>query len=167
MKSMSLSVRKPGRIMQRLLALLLALWLGGLGCLSGCALMSSTALAAAPKPAEQLECDAVPTVTVAAEGEHACCHLLKKEDAPKKDVSQAELFGRGPRTHQTMDCCPLARLSSDPARKPRVAAEQGAALPGTSAIFTARTQISFVPRAVRVWRPPRAETYLLCCVFLI
>gem|GEM_PF-3487363 len=152
--------------MQRLLALLLALWLGGLGCLSGCALMSSTALASAPKPAEQLECAAVQTVTASAEGEHACCHLLKDEAAPK-DFSPTKLFVPLPRTHQTMDCCPLARLSSDPARKPRMAAEHEAALPGTSAIFTADKQISFVPRAARVWRPPRAQTYLLCCVFLI
>jgi hypothetical protein len=165
---MSLSAQKPVRIMQRLLAFVLVLWLGGLGCLSGCALMSSTALAStAPHESKQLECDAVPTVTVAAGGEHACCHLLKEEAAPKKDVSQVKLFGQKPRTHQTMDCCPLARLSSDPARKPRVAAEQETALPRTSAIFTAHTQISFVPRAVRVWRPPRAQTYLLCCVFLI
>ena len=152
--------------MQRLLALLLALWLGGLGCLSGCALMSSTAMAAAPHSSEKFEKDAVETVMVSDEGEHACCRLLKDEAAPQK-VSPEKLFGQKTRTHRTMDCCPLARLSSDPARKPRVAAKQAAALPRTSAIFVTTPQISFVPRTVRVWRPPRAETYLMCCVFLI
>lgn len=145
---------------------MLALWLGGLGCLSGCALMGSTALAAAPEAIVSAQPPDVPTVSVSADGDHACCRLMKEEAAPKS-ATQQRLFGHASRAPRTMDCCPLARLASDPARKPRVATEQFADLAQTSAIFKADPQTFFTPLPLRVWRPPRTETYLLCCVFLI
>ena len=141
----------------RLLTVTFALWLGGLGCVLGCApgVFAADGLTAVDKTGAS---------AVASHSEHACCQAAvgKGSEQPGRKAASLEQH----RLVTILQCCPLAGQTIDVTRKSLVNA-------GAAPAFT--TRVSFAPTAfltVSSFRhqaqlPDRGGTYLRCCVFLI
>jgi hypothetical protein len=148
---------------RRLVALSLALWLAGVGCLLGC----ETDAAAAPAAVEQQPLAPRADSCHAFAG-HGCCH----KSAPAGTATSLQMDDAGasfqtetpqPTGHNV---CPLAGQTADAARKVR---HVDADAPGVNAALPdapdARTHARLAARHLRV--PDRGGTHLRCCVLLI
>lgn len=138
---------------RRLSALALALWLGGFGCLLGCAPVASGA-----------------TMTHAAHAQaadeshgamnHSCCHRTKKSAGAAASVELGSQADVG------QSSCPFSSPAINASSK--VGGKLTASTPVRNALpEVARTSSSFAPSIVHARPPDRGGTYLRCCVFLI
>ncbi|MGH9903320.1 MAG: hypothetical protein ACRD68_16055 [Pyrinomonadaceae bacterium] len=144
---------KNCRIIRRLTALTLVLWLGGVACLIGCEIKVSAAVPQTPDAAES--CPAF--------GGHDCCPQ-SKGDRAERDAASVNTLPQG---HNNPSCCPLYGLPSDPARKIS-SADAPLALDGGGPSLPAPDAHKTSVRSAGTQRvPDRGGTYLRCCVFLI
>lgn len=164
------------RILRVALALAVAFWMAGAGCMLGCGNMAN---AATVTPVVE---SANPAIVVASDGacasrhSHECCagHRSKVAPAAKRAVKAQEneatpaaTLGLESSATSTMMDCPLAinataALSKASPDNPRAAAsltDSGFHLPGFLEQVTAL--------APRTLLPNRGHTYLRHCVFLI
>jgi hypothetical protein len=131
----------PKSIPIRLLSLLFSLWLGGIGCLAGCARVLFDA-------------------NTAQGSAHACCHQIKQktDEAAANSISGAM---------NAMSCCPLAGQKCAFISKqhlPETAAVQSTQpLPCFQSVTAGDSVFSFN----RIRLPDRGEIYLRHCTFLI
>jgi|SRR5581483_9803209 len=130
----------PRSIPVRLLSLIFSLWLGGIGCLAGCArvLLESN---------------------IALSNSHACCHQARQ----KKETTPDSISG----SLNAMSCCPLAGqkcIFTSKQQIPESAAVQSAQ-PLTIFQQVITTDSGLPLRRIRV--PDRNSTYLRHCTFLI
>lgn len=143
-----------GLLPRRLLALGLVAWLAGLGCVLGCEAASGVA----SSPSSREESSGESCAAMSASG-HGCCHRAKSRGG-------ATAAGVPAQRGETFMHCPLARQTSDPARKVRTndAPATAAAPPRSYESESRQFDEATTPR-------PRAHdrggTYLRCCVFLI
>ncbi len=143
-----------GLLPRRLLALGLVAWFAGLGCALGCgAASASVAKAGQESPAES--CAAMST-----QAGPGCCHRVKNNGGESANV------GTPARDGWADMHCPLARQTSDPARKIRTndAPVTANAPARTHQIEPRQGYVANTPRPLA---HDRGGTYLRCCVFLI
>ena len=140
------------RISGRLVALTLALWLAGVGCVVGCEMN----LPAAPL----VESAAVVAAddSCAAFSGHDCCRQAKENGAA--------VVGTIPARKDEASCCPLAGQTADPARKASYL-DAPLAIAGNGLPLTSNVRPSLTLPQTRPQIPDRGSTYLRCCVFLI
>ena len=146
-----------GPLPRRLLALGLVAWLAGLGCALGCGAASASAVGAgagAESPAES--CAAMP-----APGGHGCCHRAQKRGGEPITARTPARPG-GPNMR-----CPLARQTSDPARKVRTSDDAPATAKSPARTHRPEPGQFHEANAPRPRAHDRGGTYLRCCVFLI
>jgi hypothetical protein len=170
-RKMFFSSRQPNRSMRRLLALTIALWLGGLGCLSGCSLMMNPTAHAAELGAEEQACETALTKVApapSANTEHASCHRAK-DAAPDAATasSSVKLAQQLSQTHTGTSRCPLVAPASDAARKPRIETERAVAAVSEWSPPVRQAASRVAQSSAGLWHPPRGDTHLRCCVFLI
>jgi len=167
------------RIVRVVLALAVALWMAGAGCMLGCENMVSAAAAS-----DNHSTASAPIIVASGEAcasmhSHDCCAKRGAKSASKSAHKPAEtLTGDiAPATHaiaaepgvssSPMMDCPLAVNSSAALSKPRQD-QSSTALPShgatASVANTIEQSIAFA-RSLRL--PNRGHTYLRCCVFLI
>lgn len=161
------------RIVRVALALAVALWMAGAGCMLGCENMgSASAMNEASSPAN--------SVAIVAEGEacasmhsHDCCAKQRAKSTPKpgpksnSSVNTSAIWAQLDGTPSTMKDCPLAINGTAALSKARpdtskvVLAHSGASarLPKLQEQTTALSSPPLLPN--------RGHTYLRCCVFLI
>ncbi len=141
------------RKIHRLPALMLALWLGGIGCLLGCEMEVSAA------PVNEAQSSSSTTSCPALSGSN-CCHQRASKDG---DGYSAQTV---PQSADAISCCLLAAQPAFVFSKPQVDSS-ALALPahGTFPVLHAETYTA--PSANRLFVRNRGGTYLLCCVFLI
>lgn len=163
------------RIVRVSLALAVASWMAGAGCLLGCGNMmaadaSSDASSNAATPAS--------SSTIVAAGEacasmhaHDCCAKHRTHSASRADTksnSTTAVFVPGlAATPATMMDCPLA-VNAAAALSKAASDQSSVALASTSArasLSNSSEQTSAFARPLRL--PNRGHTYLRCCVFLI
>ncbi|HEX8070100.1 MAG TPA: hypothetical protein VF546_09130 [Pyrinomonadaceae bacterium] len=144
---------------RRSVALALALWLAGTGCLLGCERGAAAAHAAASQHA------AAHTDSCHAFAAHGCCHRAAP-DATRVTPQAEETFQTESHGPASRTVCPLAGQTADAARKVRHA--DAAAVAVSAAAPHAPDAQALAPRAARRWRvPARGGTHLRCCVLLI
>ncbi len=174
------------RIVRVGLALAVALWMAGAGCLLGCENMVS---AAAPNGSASAAMTATNSLTIVAAGDacastqsHDCCAgrgAKPAANSTSKSASQPAAGSKSPAptsvagaeelgaTPSTMRDCPLAVNARAVLSKARPD-QSSSALPLTHANATLP---SFHEQATALSPPPllpnRGHTYLRCCVFLI
>jgi len=134
-----------------------ALWLGGLGCVLGCApgVFAADGLTAV---------DETGASAIASHSEHACCQAAvgKGNEQPERKAASLEQH----RLVTLLQCCPLAGQAIDVTRKSLVNA--GAAPAFTTRVSSAPTTVLTIPSLrPQAQLPDRGSTYLRCCVFLI
>ncbi len=143
---------------RRFLSITFALWLGGLGCVLGCA---PGAFAAEERDAAS-ESNASTAVSCT---EHACCQTSPRTTREKPDTKTASLEPH-PVVTGAMSCCALAGQTADTARKSPV--DGGVApVPIARTLFVPSADLTATSFAQQTWLPDRGGTYLRCCVFLI
>lgn len=154
MPAMVTSASPTARMIHRLAAIALMLWLAGFGCFLGCEMSVSAA------PVGKAEASGVADSCPMAS--HDCCEKDKKD----KDDSAQSLEP----THQSTDspsCCPLTgQFTSDPARKVR------SADPPLAAVESGLSFASNLDRTPKLLSQKplvsnKGSTYLRCCVLLI
>jgi hypothetical protein len=139
---------KSRPMMLRLVALVLVLWLVGVGCMLGCEMKA----AAAHKEESQ----------AASDGES--CAVASERDCCQKQDGAANIGS--PTQTKNVSCCPLAGVSSDPARKISMDHRSFAlAASGSSFGLSSKVPTPFLSYQLLV--PDRGSTRLRCCVFLI
>jgi hypothetical protein len=151
---------RAGGVTQRLAALALALWLGGIGCLVGCGTAVFAAPAGEPHVISASQ-DTGATESCPLSAGHDCCRRAK---SVRDGTASLETL---PQSIPTMGCCPLAGQSADPVRKTRLT-DAPPEVAGSKLLPTSHTGTYIIaepPGRRRV--PDRGGTYLRCCVFLI
>jgi hypothetical protein len=161
------------RIVRVALALVVALWMAGAGCMLGCEnMVSASAMNEASSPAN--------SVAIVADGEvcasmqsHDCCAEQRAKSAPKaaakpnSRLTKSALGAQLDATSSTMRDCPLTMNATAALSKAR---------PDTSKVVLAHTRTTaWLPnlqeQVTALSSPPllpnRGHTYLRCCVFLI
>jgi hypothetical protein len=131
----------PKTIPVRLLSLAFSLWLGGVGCLAGCARML-------------LEAD------TAQSNSHACCHQARQKaesDAPNSVSGSMN----------AMSCCPLAGQKCAFTSKQQIPEPTAVQTAQPPTIFQQASINDFVGSFRRIRVPDRDGTYLRHCSFLI
>ncbi len=147
--------QQTGTRLRRLTAWSLVLWLGGIGCLAGCAGMSNMSADVGRDSAT------ASALVPRAAAPHACCQRRRN------DVASGALTG----TPQTTEasCCPLAGQTIAATRKVRASNAPGVHSAATSTRFSLRlaaTTCDAPPQLARA-RLDQSTTYLLGCAFLI
>ena len=171
------------RIPRLALSLLLALWVGGAGCLIGCGNMAMAAMGEVEGAAPRDNTTVVAGESCRKAPNHSCCakhharpihhqppvgqatpgFQLKISKTPTRSIAASLL----PTSGASMGMCPLAMNASALAAKVRtdeastMTALSRVALP---LVDSGRTFTHATPPA---WFSNRGHTYLRCCVFLI
>ncbi len=140
------------RTIHRLVAVALALWLGGLCCLLGCEMSVSAATVSEEQASK-------PTNSCPATANTACCHHAKNDGTQL--VAQTV-----PQPQGAMSCCSLAGRSTLAVSNPQVDLS-ALALTGSRALLLPKPEIYPARTAGRTLMRDRGSTYLMCCVFLI
>ncbi len=140
----------------RFLSITFALWLGGLGCVLGCAPSVLAADDGCGKPG---------TLAEASCTEHACCQTSPRKTGEPRETKAASLEPH-PEVTGAMSCCALAGQTADAARKSPVGGGV-APVPATRTSFVPVADLTAPSFAQQTWLPDRGGTYLRCCVFLI
>jgi hypothetical protein len=157
------------RILRVVLALTVALWMGGAGCMFGCENMTT---AAASSETRTLSLSIVASGDAcSAMQSHDCCARHGKKSAAKTEADTSSDAALGPPqfsgTSQTIIDCPLAANA--------VVALAKSSFEQTSVALSvtgAKNSFSESPEPARssarsLRLPNRGHTYLCCCVFLI
>lgn len=150
MPAMVAPASQTARMIRRLTALALVLWLAGFGCFMGCEMNASVAPAAKGVASETA--DSCPMAS------HDCCQ------SPEGDHPAA--VETIPEHRNSPSCCPLTGQAADPARKvgnldrPLVATGNG-----LSFALNVRPVLKFSSNNLPVAN--KGSTYLRCCVFRI
>ncbi len=165
------------RIVRVSLALAVAFWMAGAGCMVGC---ENMVMAAAPSEAASPASS--PGIVVTGEAcasmqSHDCCAKRGAHSAPKADHPKS--VGQGntkttsslalalTATFPTMMDCPLA-VNATAVLSKAEPDDSNVALPSSSegaSLSNSAQQITALGRPLRL--PNRGHTYLRCCVFLI
>jgi len=150
MPAMVAPATQTARMIRRLAALALVLWLAGFGCFMGCEMNASAAPAAKGEASETA--DTCPMAS------HDCC-----QSSEGNHPASVETI---PEHRNAPSCCPLTGQSADPARKggnldtPLAATENR-----LSFTLNVRPVLQFSPDNLPVAN--KGSTYLRCCVFRI
>jgi hypothetical protein len=144
----------------RFAVLLLALWLGGLGCVIGCEM--GTLAASRDEEHSNVSEDSCPS------SGHDCCKKKPKSAEDKEaETRESSAIANIPHGTDAMpSCCPLAIQSADPARKSRFV-DAPLVTTASRLLGTPDFQPSNAIPFTRLRVPDRGSTYLRCCVFLI
>lgn len=166
---MPFSIFKIGRVV---LALALAFWVAGAGCLLGCEGMVAAA-ASQGSPGEHHGTDDVNVVvyrdTCASAKSHDCCAKKQQQVQTKANSSekQAATLVQTESSPSGMSACPLAMGRTAAAAKNGSHEESSTAtVAGSHLSFEAFAELT-APLAKQVRLPNRGHTYLRCCSFLI
>lgn len=150
MAAMVASLLQPVRLIRRLTALILVLWLAGLGCFIGCEMNASAAPIAKAETYETA--DSCPMAS------HDCCQ--SSEGNQPTSVETIPEHGNAP------SCCPLTGQAADPARKVGNLDKPLAAIRnGLSFALDVHPVLIFSSKNLPVAN--KGSTYLRCCVFRI
>jgi hypothetical protein len=160
------------RIVRVALALAVAFWMAGGGCLLGCENMATAAAATeitAPVGSPKIIATGEACASMQS---HDCCarrgasRTSAKSKTPETPSSTAVMIARGATSSSMMDCplalnapAALAKAKQDQANSALLLTRANGALPHLQEQATA---LSPPPRL-----PNRGHTYLHCCVFLI
>ena len=161
------------RVVRLALALAVALWMAGAGCLLGCEQMVNASAAT------EVTSPASPTIIVASgsacasmHSSHDCCakrssHSTSKTPANAQAKAASEKLESVEALPVSMMDCPLAVIAT--AELSKAGPDQtSVALPASSqrtGLANLPEQTSAFARPLRL--PNRGHTYLRCCVFLI
>ena len=173
------------RIVRIALALAVALWMAGAGCLLGCENMIAAA-AASESESAAISTTATNSLTIVAAGDacasmqsHDCCAGHGAKRAASKSLSEpaaeskspaptsfTSAVGFGPTSSTMMDCplavnatAALSKAKPDTSRTALAQTGASARLPLLHEQVTALSTPQLLPN--------RGHTYLRCCVFLI
>ena len=147
-------------ISRRLAASVLVLWLAGVGCIIGCEM---NVAAAHHNRESQTASEGEESCAMSSSAGHDCC---KKEEDDDAAVGDAATNVRNPQTPASASCCPLAKVSADPARKIS-SKDVPLAIAGSGLPVAPESRTSTTLPSSRLRVPDRGSTYLRCCVFLI
>ena len=161
------------RVIRVSLALAVAFWMAGAGCLLGCEQMvNASAATAVASPASPTTIVASGSACASAHSSHDCC--AKRGNASKSKTSakpSAKAPSEKPESVEaipvSMMDCPLA-VTATAALSKAGSDQASAALPDSSArtvLANLAEQTTAFARPLRL--PNRGHTYLRCCVFLI
>jgi hypothetical protein len=161
------------RIVRVALALAVALWMAGAGCLLGCEGMMTAAAPSEPATSES-------SLTVIASGDacasmrsHDCCAAKKRakasaetKHAPEK-VSATAVRELVSETSTLMKDCPLAFNATAALSKSNHDLSNNALLLTRASGFVPQLNEQATPLSPPLRLPNRGHTYLTCCSFLI
>ncbi|MFN2497751.1 MAG: hypothetical protein ABR557_01535 [Pyrinomonadaceae bacterium] len=166
---MPFSIFRIGRVV---LAMALALWVAGAGCLLGCEGMIAAAASEVSGPGHHTTSDLNVVVSgdaCASAKSHDCCAKTKQQVQTKAQSheKQAPTLGKTESSSSGMSACPLAM------RRTAVAARNSSRDESSTTTF-AGANLSIqnfdeltAPLATQVRMPNRGHTYLHCCSFRI
>jgi hypothetical protein len=160
------------RIVRVSLALAVALWMAGAGCMLGCGNMASAATSSDVVSHENTSTLVASGAACASMQSHHCCakhgsHSAAKATPKTNSNETASLILAVGSTPGTMMDCPLA-VNSAAALSKAGSDQASVALPsagGRTSLSELPAQASAFVRPLRL--PNRGHTYLHCCVFLI
>lgn len=139
------------KMFRPLVALLLVLWMAGLGCVIGCEMSIATATPEEEQAATETE-DSCPMAS------RDCCR--KSEDNSAKSVKTI------PHNTSTPSCCPLTGQAADPARKVG-SANAPLTTAGSWLLFASNSNYTSRLLFKKPLIANKGSTHLRCCVFRI
>jgi hypothetical protein len=166
---MPFSIFKIGRVV---LAIALALWVAGAGCLLGCEGMIAAAASQGSGAQQHATHDmnlVVSRDACASAKSHDCCAKKQQKVQPKENSSekQAAALVETESSSSGMSACPLAMGRTAVAAKNGSHEESSTTTVAGSNLSIENFAELTAPLAKQVRLPNRGHTYLRCCSFLI
>jgi hypothetical protein len=141
---------QTARMIRRLAALALVLWLAGFGCFMGCEMNASAAPAVQGEASETAD----------------SCPMASRDCCQKPAGNQTAAVETIPEHRNSPACCPLTGQAADPARKAgNLDAPLAATESNRSFAINFHLVLQFSPDYLPVAN--KGSTYLRCCVFRI